>query len=78
MLPRPEPPFGGKIGRAVKESVKDFPKMVQAPKAAPNILVILTDDVGFSASSTFGAPIATVSDRADSFNDCLREERPAG
>src|SRR5208283_2496572 len=59
VLPQPEQPFRGKIGRTTKESVKDFPKMVEAPKGAPNILVILTDDVGFGASSTFGGPIPT-------------------
>lgn len=59
ILPYPEPPFKGKIGRTVKESVKDFPKAVEAPKGAPNVLVILTDDVGFGASSTFGGPIPT-------------------
>ncbi len=59
VLPRPEQPFGGKIGRTSKDSVKDFPKVVEAPKGAPNILVILTDDVGFAASSTFGGPIPT-------------------
>src|SRR5215470_7463094 len=58
-LPRPEPPFKGKIGRTVKSSVPDFPKGVEAPKGAPNILLILTDDVGFGASSTFGGPIST-------------------
>ena len=36
-----------------------FHKEVKAPKGAPNILLILTDDVGFAASSTFGGPIAT-------------------
>jgi len=59
VLPRPEQPFGGKLGRTSKESVKDFPKAVEAPKGAPNILVIMTDDVGFAASSTFGGPIPT-------------------
>jgi len=59
ILPRPETPFGGKIGRITKDSVKDFPKAVEAPKGAPNVLVILTDDVGFGASSTFGGPIPT-------------------
>jgi len=59
ILPRPDPGFQGKIGRTVKESVKDFPKDVIAPKGAPNILLILTDDVGFGASSTFGGPIPT-------------------
>jgi arylsulfatase A-like enzyme len=61
VLPKPEPPFKGKIGRTVKESVPDFPKGLEAPKGAPNILLILTDDVGFGASSTFGGPIQTPS-----------------
>src|SRR5215467_1036847 len=59
VLPRPEPPFQGKIGRTVKDSTPDFPKGVEAPKGAPNVLLILTDDVGFGASSTFGGPIQT-------------------
>jgi sulfatase-like protein len=59
VLPKPEPPFKGKIGRTVKDSVPDFPKEVEAPKGAPNILLMMTDDVGFGASSTFGGPIRT-------------------
>ena len=59
VLPRPEPPFHGKIGRTAKDSTPDFPKGVEAPKGAPNVLLILTDDVGFGASSTFGRPIQT-------------------
>ena len=34
-------------------------KAVEAPKGAPNILLFLTDDVGFGASSPFGGPIQT-------------------
>ncbi len=59
ILPHAEPLFKGKIGRTAKESIPDFPKGVEAPKGAPNVLVILTDDVGFGASSTFGGPIST-------------------
>jgi arylsulfatase A-like enzyme len=59
ILPIPEQPFGGKIGRTTQDSVKDFPKMIEATKGAPNILIIMTDDVGFGASSTFGGPIPT-------------------
>ncbi len=59
ILPRPDPPFRGKIGLRPSDSVKDFPKEVTAPAGAPNVLVILTDDVGFGASSTFGGPIPT-------------------
>ena len=59
VLPRPEPPFKGKIERLAKDSTPDFPKGIEAPEGAPNILLILTDDVGFGASSTYGGPIAT-------------------
>jgi hypothetical protein len=68
ILPAPEPPFGGVIGRKASESKPNFPKAVTAPKGAPNILLILTDDVGFGASSTFGGPIPTPSlDRSSAF-----------
>src|SRR6516165_1774462 len=59
VLPKPEQPFSGKIARTAKESTPDFPKGVEAPAGAPNILLILTDDVGFGATSTFGGPIQT-------------------
>jgi len=59
VLPKPEPKFQGRIGETAKDSKPDFPREVQAPKGAPNILLILTDDVGFGASSTFGGPIPT-------------------
>ena len=54
VLPHPPQPFKGKIGRIASESKTDFPKAIEAPKGAPNVLLILTDDVGFSAASTFG------------------------
>src|SRR5215510_60006 len=57
VLPKPDPPFQGKIGRTVKDSTPDFPKGVEAPAGAPNIVLILTDDVGFGATSTYGGPI---------------------
>ena len=59
VLPRPEPPFGGHIGRTVKDSTPDFPKGIEAPAGAPNVLLIMTDDVGFGASSVFGGPVQT-------------------
>lgn len=58
-VPSPKPAFGGKIGETIKQSTPDFPKQVEAPNGAPNVLLILTDDVGFGASSTFGGPIPT-------------------
>jgi arylsulfatase len=59
VLPRPPQPFKGKIGHTVKDSTPDFPQEVLAPQGAPNILLIMTDDVGFAASSPFGGPIPT-------------------
>src|SRR6185437_8176575 len=59
VLPRPEPAFKGVIGRKARESKPNFPQGVSAPKNAPNVLLILTDDTGFGASSTFGGPIPT-------------------
>jgi len=32
---------------------------VKAPKRAPNVVIVLIDDVGFGATSTFGGPIQT-------------------
>jgi arylsulfatase len=32
---------------------------VAAPKDAPNVIIVLIDDLGFGATSTFGGPIAT-------------------
>jgi arylsulfatase len=61
VLPRPEPLFKGHIGPTVQDSTLDFPQQVKAPQGAPNILLILTDDVGFGASSAFGGPIPTPS-----------------
>jgi arylsulfatase len=60
VLPRPESAPAIFVGRTAADSGKpEWPKQVEAPKGAPNVLVILTDDVGFGAASTFGGPIAT-------------------
>ncbi|NBC37427.1 sulfatase-like hydrolase/transferase [Novosphingobium sp. FSY-8] len=38
---------------------RHYPRVPTAPAGAPNVLLVLTDDVGFGASSTFGGPIPT-------------------
>ncbi len=58
-LPHSDPVFTGKISRFGKDSIGAFPKRVTAPAGAPNILLVMTDDVGFAAASTFGGPIPT-------------------
>lgn len=42
-----------------KSAAPATPLQRQAPAGAPNVVVILLDDVGFAASSTFGGPVAT-------------------
>lgn len=59
ILPILPHPFAGMVDTNAAQSKSDFPTEVEAPKGAPNVLVILTDDVGYGASSTFGGPIAT-------------------
>src|SRR5271166_4225180 len=59
VLPLPEPPFKGVIGKTYKESKEDWPKVPTAPQDAPNVVLILLDDVGFGQTSTFGGLIPT-------------------
>jgi arylsulfatase len=59
VLPLPPDPFQGQIAVRAKDSKSDFPQPVRAPAGAPNILLVLLDDVGFGASSTFGGPCNT-------------------
>lgn len=51
---------GAQVGKTYKDSKPGpLPQPVAAPKGAPNVVVVLLDDVGFAASSTFGGPIPT-------------------
>jgi arylsulfatase A-like enzyme len=59
VLPKPPPPFRGTIGLRAKDSKSDFPQPIQAPQGAPNVLLVLLDDVGYGATSTFGGPCNT-------------------
>ena len=59
VLPAPEPPFKGRIGRTYKESQPDKIPIIQAPAGAPNVLVVLIDDCGFGQWGTFGGQIPT-------------------
>ncbi len=61
VLPRPETPFKGKIERTYKDSQPDKIPVTKAPAGAPNVLMILIDDVGYGAWGTFGGQIPTPS-----------------
>ncbi|MEQ9485367.1 hypothetical protein [Coleofasciculus sp. F4-SAH-05] len=61
ILPHPDDPFSGKIGLTVPQSVPDKPEL-KLPSTfgienAPNILVVMLDDVGYGQFGTFGSPI---------------------
>jgi arylsulfatase len=60
-LPIPSKPRTGLITYDAKDPDTKFPPIEQLrpPKGAPNVLVILIDDVGFGASSAFGGPCQT-------------------
>jgi len=58
-LPAPPQKFGGEIDLNAAQSRPWWPPSVVPPKGAPNILLIMTDDVGFAAPSTFGGVIPT-------------------
>jgi arylsulfatase len=58
-LPPPPQKFKGQIEPNAVDSKPYWPELVVPPKGAPNILLIMTDDVGFSAPSTFGGVIPT-------------------
>ncbi len=52
-------PFDGVIGRTLAESQPWWPERAHPGEAAPNVVVILIDDLGFSHFGCFGSTIAT-------------------
>ena len=58
-LPIKPQPFRGTIALSATNSKQDWPVPVKPAVTAPNVLLILTDDIGFGTSSTFGGPVPT-------------------
>ncbi|MDQ6473111.1 arylsulfatase [Flavobacterium sp. LHD-80] len=58
-LPYSDPVFKGKIGKTYKESTAAWPEIPKAAAEAPNVIIVLLDDVGFGQTSTFGGLIPT-------------------
>ena len=58
-LPRGEERFAGAIHPSSADSIPVKPSITYPPTGAPNVVVVLLDDVGFGAPSTFGGPVPT-------------------
>jgi arylsulfatase A-like enzyme len=55
VYPKPEHRFSNaKIGMTHHDSEPDFPPVDQAPAGAPNVVVVLLDDVGYGLPSAYG------------------------
>ena len=54
-------PFKGVVNVDIRDSVPDWEPFLQpkAPEGAPNVLMIVWDDVGYGAMDVFGGPIET-------------------
>ena len=68
VLPIPEPQFPHGTVLDVRNATPPPRFVVKAPAKAPNVLIVLIDDMGFGQSSAFGGPIhmPTVDRLADS------------
>jgi arylsulfatase len=60
-LPIPDRAYAGLITYDAKDADTSFPPIepVRPPQGAPNVLIVLLDDVGFAASSAFGGPCSS-------------------
>ncbi|MDT5247858.1 MAG: hypothetical protein QOJ28_492, partial [Mycobacterium sp.] len=60
-LPIPDPKHVGLTTYDAKDPNTKYPpiKELRPPEGAPNVLIVLIDDVGFGASSAFGGPCNT-------------------
>ncbi|QDT36236.1 arylsulfatase [Stratiformator vulcanicus] len=56
-IPEPKPPTYTELDARKVEKPPRFE--VTAPDGAPNVVIVLIDDIGFGGPSTFGGPIAT-------------------
>jgi arylsulfatase A-like enzyme len=61
VLPIPDPQHVGLTTFDAKDPDTTFPPIepLRPPAGAPNVLIVLLDDVGFAASSAFGGPCST-------------------
>lgn len=58
-IPKPSVSFAGHIERLFKDSTPSPMSLNKQAAGAPNVLLVMLDDVGFGTCSTFGGPIPT-------------------
>ena len=56
-LPKPTPPFNGRVDRLLADAEPRRLEAPRAPEKAPNVLLVMLDDVGFGSFSSFGGPV---------------------
>ncbi len=61
VLPIPDRAYDGPVYEDASDPKAKFPPIepLRPPEGAPNVLIVLLDDVGFAASSAFGGPCET-------------------
>ena len=61
VLPIPDQPHVGLTTYDATDPATSFPPIrdIRPPAGAPNVLIVLLDDVGFAASNSFGGPVNT-------------------
>lgn len=59
VLPIPAAPFTGTIAENSADAKPSPLQPVRAPQGAPNVLMFMSDDTGFSMASAFGGPVPT-------------------
>jgi len=59
ILPIPEPQIPPSSVLDVRDATPPARFEVKAPQGAPNVLIVLVDDLGFAGTSAYGGPIST-------------------
>lgn len=59
VLPVSAPAFDGQMAEHHMDAKPGTAAPVQAPQGAPNVFLMMSDDVGFAMSSAFGGPVPT-------------------
>jgi arylsulfatase A-like enzyme len=60
-IPYPNAEWKGVQGKTLADSKPDFIGQPEAPEGAPNVLVIMLDDAGYSSATSFGGVMRTPS-----------------